>query len=64
MKTAVTIINTVQVGIDEFKDVRTTKAFNDNSTLLEIKEWIKKESKLDCEAKDIGLSGYDFSNLL
>ena len=38
MKTAVTVIDTVQVSMDEYKDIKTTKVFDDESTIKEIKE--------------------------
>jgi hypothetical protein len=44
MKTGITITDTIQIGMDEFKDIKKTKVFDDNTTLLEIKEWIKSES--------------------
>jgi len=64
MKTAVTVINTVQVGIDEYKDLKTTKIFDDDTTIGEIKDWIIKERKLKLERDKIGISGTDFSDVV
>ena len=64
MKTAVTVINTVQVGMDEFRDLKTTKIFDDDTTIGEIKDWIIKERKLKLERDKIGISGTDFSDVV
>ena len=64
MKTAVTVINTVQVGIDEYRDLKTTKIFDDDTTIGEIKDWIIKERKLKLERDKIGISGTDFSDVV
>ena len=63
MKTAVTVINPVQVGMDEYRNIKTTKIFNDFTTIGEIKDWIIKEQKLKLERNRIGLSGIDFSDV-
>ena len=65
MKTAVTVINTRQVSMDEFRDFKTTKVFDDNSTIGEIKDWIIKATD-GCTKKreHIGLSGVDISNVV
>ena len=47
MKTAVTVINTVQVGIDEYRDLKATKIFDDDTTIGEIKDWIINEFGVD-----------------
>ena len=41
MKIAITVIDSVQVTHDEWKKVFKTKVFEENSTVLEINEWIK-----------------------
>lgn len=64
MKTAVTVINTVQVGVDEYRDLKTTKIFDDDTTIGEIKDWIIKERKLKLERDKIGISGTDFSDVV
>jgi len=38
MQTVITVINTVQVGIDTYQDIKTSRIFNDDSTIREIKE--------------------------
>lgn len=65
MKTAVTVINTRQVSMDEFRDFKTTKVFDDNSTIGEIKDWIIKATD-GCTKKreHIGLSGVDISDVV
>ena len=64
MKTAVTVINTVQISMDEYRDVKTTKIFDDNSTIGEIKDWIVKASmNQKLERDKIGISGTDFSDV-
>lgn len=45
MKTAITVVNTVQISMDEYKDVRKTKIFEDHDTILSIKKWIKRQHK-------------------
>jgi hypothetical protein len=64
MKTAVTVINTVQVSLDEFRDVKATKIFDDNATIGEIKDWIIKEKKLKIDRDKLGISGTDFSDVV
>ncbi len=64
MKTAVTVINTVQVSMDEYRDLKTTKIFGDDTTIGEIKDWIIKERKLKLERDKIGISGTDFSDVV
>lgn len=64
MKTAVTVIDTVQVGIDEYRNLKTTKIFDDDTTIGEIKDWIIKERNLKLERDKIGISGTDFSNVV
>ena len=63
MKTAVTIITTNQIGIDEWKDIRHTKIFEDHDTLLDIKRWIKSKSKSTLIVSDISLSEPIFSDV-
>lgn len=57
MKTAVTVVNTVQVSMDECIDKKTTKTFDDNATLGEIKDWIIQAGKFKIDRDKIGLSG-------
>lgn len=64
MKTGVTLIDTVQTGMDNYKDLRTTKVFEDSATLLEIKQWIKSKSKLKIEVEDISLACVDISDVV
>lgn len=63
-KTAVTVIQTVQTGIDNYKDLKKTKVFEDNATLLEIKQWAKEAMNLKkVEVEDISLGSLDFSDV-
>jgi hypothetical protein len=66
MKTAVTIIKFVQTGMDNYKDVKETKVFDDNTTLLEIKQWIhsKGDYKSKIEVTEISLATADFSDVV
>jgi hypothetical protein len=64
MKTAVTLIETVQTGMDSYKDLRTTKVFEDSVTLLEIKQWIKSKAKLKIEVEDVSLACVDISDVV
>jgi len=41
MKIAVTVMVCHQVGIEMWEDSRTTKVFEENSTIKEINDWIK-----------------------
>lgn len=64
MKTAITITDTVQTGIDEYKDIKKTKVFHNGTTILEIKEWIKSESPYKSVAiDDIRLSSVIISDV-
>lgn len=64
MKTAVTVINAVQVSVDEYRDIKVTKIFDDNATLGEIKDWVIKERKIKLERDKVGISGTDFSDIV
>lgn len=64
MKTAVTVINTVQVSMDEYRNLKTTKTFDDNTTIGEIKDWIIRAQSLRLERDKIGISGIDFSDVV
>jgi len=64
MKTAVTIIQFVQTGMDNYKDVKETKVFDDNTTLLEIKQWIHTKSKSKIDISEISLATADFSDVV
>lgn len=63
MKTAVTVIRTVQVGMEEYRDLKTTKIFDDDSIIGEIKDWIIKEGKLKASRDKVGLSAIDISDV-
>ena len=64
MKTAVTVIQTIQTGMDNYKDLKKTKVFEDNTTLLEIKQWAKEAMNVKkIEVKDISLGCLDFSDV-
>ena len=63
MKTGITVINTHQVGMEEFKDVKTTKVFDDKSTLEEIKIWIHGATKSKKDITDISLASVDISDV-
>ena len=61
MKTAVTVIQTIQTGMDNYKDLKKTKVFEDNATLLEIKQWAKEAMNVKkVEVEDISLGCLDF----
>lgn len=64
MKTAVTLIETVQTGMDNYKDIRITKVFEDSATILEIKQWIKSKAKSKIEVEDISLAVVDISDVV
>jgi hypothetical protein len=64
MKTAVTIIQFVQTGMDNYKDVKETKVFDDNATLLEIKQWIHTKLKSKIDVSEISLATADFSDVV
>lgn len=68
MKTAVTVINTVQTGMDNYKDLKETKVFDDSATLGEIKEWVISRYYLynrqyKAIKENIGLAGLDISDV-
>ncbi len=64
MKTAVTVIQTIQTGMDSYKDLKKTKVFEDNATLLEIKQWAKEAMNAEkVEVEDISLGCLDFSDV-
>lgn len=63
MKTGITVINTVQVGMEEYRDVKTTKVFDDSTTILEIKQWVINQMRLSRSPEEIGLSAIDVSDV-
>ena len=63
MKTGITVIKDVQVSMDDYKCVKTTKVFDDNATILEIKTWIKLQLQLKSNIKDFGIADVDISNI-
>ena len=63
MRTAITVMNDVQVSMDDYKVVRTTKVFDDDCTLLQIKDWIKLRTKASCEVTKISLSRVEISDI-
>tara|TARA_R110002020_G_C15840951_1_gene735159 strand:+ start:417 stop:596 length:180 start_codon:yes stop_codon:yes gene_type:complete len=58
MKTAVTVTNCVQIGIETWRDVCTTKVFDENATLGEIDQWVKSIDKT------LPLSGVKFGDIV
>lgn len=63
MKTAVTIITTEQISMDEWKDLRHTNVFDDSATLFDIKQWIKLKSKSTLTVSEISLGVPIFSDV-
>ena len=45
MKIAVTVTTCTQIGMETWQDYHSTKVFDENSTIKEIDEWIKKIAK-------------------
>jgi hypothetical protein len=45
MKTAVTVTFCVQIGMETWRDVNTTKVFEETATLKEIIDWAKTIDK-------------------
>ena len=64
MKTAITVVKTEQQSMDSYADVRTTKVFDDNSTIGEIKDWIIATLKIKKDRQYLGLSGTEISDLI
>jgi len=62
MKTAVTIINTIQTGMDSYNDYRITKVFTDDQSIRDIKEWIKFNQDLRIPVEDVSLACVDISD--
>jgi hypothetical protein len=63
MKTVITVTNTVQWSMDEYRDVKTSKTFTDESTIGEIKDWMIKAGKIKNVREKVGLSGTEISDL-
>ena len=64
MKTAVTVVFNIQTGMDNYKDVKKSKVFDDNTTLFEIKQWIHGMYKSTTSVSEISLATADFSDVL
>ena len=45
MKIAVTVTSCYQIGIETWQDCHKTKVFKENSTIIDINEWIKSIDK-------------------
>jgi len=63
MKTAVTVINTIQVGMDEYKDFKETKTFNDDATIKDIKRWVQLITKSKRQLNEISINECNLSNV-
>ena len=63
MKTVITICNTVQVGVENYEDVKYSKVFDDDSTILDIKKWIQSETANNLSIEQIGITGTSISDL-
>lgn len=63
MKTGITVTNTVQISMDEYRDVKTTKVFDDDATIKDIKIWIIEATKSKSTIENIGLSFVQISNV-
>ena len=50
--------------MDNYKDVKETKVFDDSTTLLEIKQWIHTKSKAKIDVSEISLATADFSDVV
>ena len=64
MRTAVTVINTIQTGADSYKDLKITKIFEDEVTLGDIKSWANRILKYKGDTEDINLGSLDFSDVI
>jgi len=64
MRTAVTVINTIQTGADSYKDLKITKIFEDEVTLGDIKSWANRILKYKGDTEDISLGSLDFSDVI
>lgn len=62
MKTGITIIDPKQVSMDEWRDFRITKVFDDTATIGDIKKFISRNGKLSLDK--VGLSGVDISDII
>lgn len=49
--------------MDEYRDVKTTKVFDDDATIKDIKIWIIEATKSKSAIEDIGLSFVEISNV-
>ncbi len=64
MKTVITVTRTEQFSMDEYRDVKTSKTFTDESTIGEIKDWIIKTGKFKIDREKFGFSGTEISDLI
>ena len=63
MKTAITITTLRQTGMDSCMDVRLTKIFPDEATLLDIKAWIHSIHKSKIDVSEISLADAEISDV-
>lgn len=68
MKTAVTVTNTIQTGMDNYKDTKITKVFDDSATIREIKEWALNAGNKGLAPdkrtiEEVGLTTFELSDI-
>lgn len=63
MKTGITVTELVQTGMDSWKDLKMTKGFDDNATLLEIKQWIKMAREDKRPIEEISIAVQEISDV-
>lgn len=63
MKTVISVSNDIQISMDDYTVVWTSKTFDDNTTIGEIKDWIIATQKLKKDRNALGLSGHRISDL-
>ena len=63
MKTVISVPKDIQVSMEEYAVVWTSKTFDDNSTISDIKDWLVKQYGSMSDKNKIGLAGVKISNL-
>lgn len=64
MKTAVTVVKTEQISIDDYRDYKYTRVFDDSATILEIKQWMIVQLGIKAMVDEFSLSNGDISNIV
>lgn len=63
MKTGITVTKTVRTDDDVYRLIKTTKSFNDDATIGEVKAWIKLKGEFNLLTTEVSLLFAEISDI-